>query len=207
MALNQITFKDHSFVPSKILCVGRNYVAHIEELGNETPDNMVVFMKPNSSLSQQLNSFHDEPLHYEAELCFLVKEGEFAAVAIGLDLTKRTTQSALKKKGLPWERSKAFDGSAILSEFVEFDGHSQDQDLSLELWINDKLVQQGNVGLMLYPPHIIKEQLAQFVTLEEGDVVMTGTPKGVGIVGKGDSFVGKVMQGGHCLVEHCWVAQ
>ncbi|MFA0697572.1 fumarylacetoacetate hydrolase family protein, partial [Vibrio sp. 10N.222.49.C9] len=108
MPLKQVTLENQSFTPSKILCVGRNYAAHIEELGNEIPEDMVVFMKPNSSLSQQLNSFHDEPLHYEAELCFLVKDGEFSGVAIGLDLTKRETQSALKAKGLPWERAKAF---------------------------------------------------------------------------------------------------
>ncbi|MEZ9835297.1 fumarylacetoacetate hydrolase family protein [Vibrio breoganii] len=205
MPLNQVTLNEQSFEPSKILCVGRNYVAHIEELGNETPEGMVVFMKPNSSLSHQLSSFHDEPLHYEAELCFLVKDGQFSGVAIGLDLTKRETQSALKAKGLPWERAKAFDGSAVLSEFVSFDEGFQA--LSLELWINDELIQQGGVELMLYPPEVIKQELGKFTTLQDGDIVMTGTPKGVGVIGKGDRFVGRVLQGEHCLVEKCWVAE
>ncbi|MDN3718062.1 fumarylacetoacetate hydrolase family protein [Vibrio breoganii] len=205
MPLKQVTLENQPFTPSKILCVGRNYAAHIEELGNEIPEDMVVFMKPNASLSQQLNSFHDEPLHYEAELCFLVKDGEFSGVAIGLDLTKRETQSALKAKGLPWERAKAFDGSAVVSEFVSFD--CDFKQLSLQLWINDELIQQGGVELMLYPPQLIKQELSKFTSLEDGDIVMTGTPKGVGVVNKGDRFVGRVLQGDRCLVEQNWLAQ
>ncbi|GAD90207.1 hypothetical protein VHA01S_036_00120 [Vibrio halioticoli NBRC 102217] len=205
MPLNTVRALNQIYTPSKIVCVGRNYVAHIAELGNEIPEDMVVFLKPNSSISTTLHSDKGEALHYEAELSFLVKEGEFKAVALGLDLTKRESQTRLRNKGLPWERAKAFDGSALFSEFVPFDPAGPD--LSLQLWINDTLIQQGGVELMLYPPKVIKEQLAQFMTLEEGDVVMTGTPKGVGVVNKGDGFVGRVLQGEQCLVEHTWVAK
>ncbi|MDW3642689.1 fumarylacetoacetate hydrolase family protein, partial [Vibrio sp. 1291-1] len=99
----------------KVLCVGRNYVEHIHELDNAIPEQMVVFNKPSTSVSTILRSFHQEPLHYEAEICFLIKDGQYAAVGLGLDLTKRGLQSSLKKQGLPWERAKAFDGSAVFS--------------------------------------------------------------------------------------------
>src|SRR6187401_2848464 len=107
-----------SVYPSKILCVGRNYVAHIRELGNDVPDTMVVFNKPNSAITGTLRSrIGDEALHYEGELAFAVKKGKLVAVGFGLDLTRRGLQTALKEKGLPWERAKAFDGAALFSEF------------------------------------------------------------------------------------------
>ncbi len=108
--------------PSKVVCVGRNYAEHVKELNNAMPDQMVVFNKPNTSITTQLNSYHQEPLHYEGEICFSIKNGEIDAVGFGLDLTKRELQSALKAKQLPWERAKAFDGSAVLSKFVSLKG-------------------------------------------------------------------------------------
>ena len=117
--MNTINVNGHTVQPSKILCVGRNYRAHIEELGNEVPDSMVVFNKPNSAISDTLRSDIDnQPLHYESELAFTVKGGNLHSVGFGLDLTKRGLQSALKAKGLPWERAKAFDGAALFSAFV-----------------------------------------------------------------------------------------
>ena len=178
--------------PSKVICIGRNYVEHIKELGNEIPDDMVVFLKPNSAISTELHANHnDDILHYEAELCFLYQGGKFTAVALGLDLTKRDLQSKLKAKGLPWERAKAFNSSAILSDFVHFDENNMSQ-LNLSLIINDKPTQLGGVSLMMYKPDEILSELQTFLTLEDGDIVMTGTPKGVGIVNSFDSFVGQV---------------
>ena len=116
--MNVVNFEEQSISPSKIICIGRNYVDHIAELGNEVPDEMVVFLKPNSAISSKLQSYHQEPLHYEAELCFLYQQGHFTAVAIGLDLTKRNLQAKLKTKGLPWERAKSFNGAAVFSDFV-----------------------------------------------------------------------------------------
>ncbi|MGL5358272.1 MAG: fumarylacetoacetate hydrolase family protein, partial [Shewanella sp.] len=110
---------DNAIYPTKIVCIGRNYVDHIHELGNEIPEDMVVFVKPNSAITTQLHSQHQgEALHYEAELCFLFQGGRFSHVAVGLDLTKRALQNQLKAKGLPWERAKAFDGAALLSPFI-----------------------------------------------------------------------------------------
>jgi 2-keto-4-pentenoate hydratase/2-oxohepta-3-ene-1,7-dioic acid hydratase in catechol pathway len=189
--LNSPTEQTH-VVPSKIVCIGRNYVEHIHELANEMPDELVVFFKPNSAISNHLSAKHlGESLHYEAELCFMFHKGRFGAVALGLDLTKRQTQGVLKSKGLPWERAKAFDGSAIFSDFIPIERETIEQ-LNLSLTINTQLTQQGGVSLMMVKPDEILHELQKFITLEDGDIVMTGTPKGVGMINEGDIFSGSV---------------
>ena len=178
--------------PSKVVCIGRNYVDHIKELANEMPDEMVVFLKPNSAISTDLLAKHnDDALHYEAELSFLYQGGKFIAVALGLDLTKREVQGKLKAKGLPWERAKAFDSSAIFSDFVSFEQKDMQQ-LNLSLTINKTLKQEGGVKLMMVKPGEILTELQSFLTLEDGDIVMTGTPKGVGVIGSNDDFIGQI---------------
>lgn len=191
--------------PSKIICVGRNYVKHIEELGNEIPDDMVVFLKPNSAISEELHSFHQEQLHYEGELCFLFENGKFSAVGFGLDITKRELQSKLKSKGLPWERAKAFDGSAIFSQFVEIPNLSKN--LTFELDINGKNIQSGSISLMIYKPEEILVELLTFMSLCNGDIVMTGTPMGVGPVNPGQSFAGKVKDNDEVITSAEWLAK
>ncbi len=119
---------------SKIVCVGRNYVEHIEELGNETPESIVLFNKPNSAISDELFYF-SEDTRFEGEICFLIENKKINRVGFGLDLTKANIQSYLKSKGLPWERAKSFDGSAVFSEFVEFNGNLES--LKMELFINE----------------------------------------------------------------------
>lgn len=202
--MKTVNVENKSITPSKIICIGRNYVGHITELGNEIPDEMVVFFKPNSAISAQLQAVHQEPLHYEAELCFMYEQGRFVAVAVGLDLTKRQLQNKLKAKGLPWERAKSFDGAAIFSDFILLD--EVDNNLSLELAIDNTIVQAGGIELMMYKPEIILAQLANFITLEDGDIVMTGTPKGVGEIVKGSQFVAKVKKGNNTLVSATWLA-
>lgn len=191
--------------PSKIICVGRNYVKHIEELGNEIPDDMVVFSKPNSAISEELHSFHQEQLHYEGELCFLFENGKFSAVGFGLDITKRELQSKLKSKGLPWERAKAFDGSAIFSQFVEIPNLSKK--LTFELDINGKNIQSGSISLMIYKPEEILVELLTFMSLCNGDIVMTGTPMGVGPVNPGQIFAGKVKDNDEVITSAEWLAK
>jgi 2-keto-4-pentenoate hydratase/2-oxohepta-3-ene-1,7-dioic acid hydratase in catechol pathway len=112
-------------------------------------------------------------------------------VGLGLDLTKREVQGKLKTKGLPWERAKAFDNSAIFSDFVSIE-QEDIQQLNLSLMINNVLKQQGGVSLMMAKPADILKELQTFMSLEDGDIVMTGTPKGVGIIGKNDTFTGQV---------------
>ena len=204
--MHQIRVNGEPLTPSKIVCVGRNYVDHIRELGNETPAQMVVFNKPNSAISTELLSRVDgETLHYEGEIALVVRGGEFAAVGFGLDLTRRELQASLKEQGLPWERAKAFDGAALFSEFVSVP-HSM-ATRSLRLTVDGALRQAGGVELMMYPPAAILEELRQFTTLEDGDIVMTGTPAGVGAVQAGEQFEGEVLSGSEVLVSASWIAR
>jgi len=204
--MKTVILEHQSIVPSKIICIGRNYVEHIAELGNEIPDEMVVFNKPNSAISTELNSYHLEQLHYEGELCFLVTDGGFSAVAFGLDLTKRNLQSKLKAKGLPWERAKAFNGAAVFSEFVKVNMTEINDQLRLELSIDEKIVQSGSVQLMIYKPTEILAELKSYTELNDGDIVMTGTPKGVGAITKGARFKGRVFISNQELMSMDWVA-
>lgn len=192
--------------PSKIVCIGRNYVAHIRELANEIPDRMVVFNKPNSAITDTLRArVAEEPLHYEGELAFTVENGRLGAVGFGLDLTRRALQSELKRLGLPWERAKAFDGAALFSAFVDLPEALER--LGLRLTVDGALRQAGGVELMLYRPEAIIRELSTFMTLEDGDIIMTGTPAGVGEVRPGQVFEGRVLCGDQCLVSAAWKAQ
>ena len=192
--------------PSKVVCVGRNYVEHIKELNNEIPTSMVLFMKPNTALSSELVTGKQTPLHYEGEISFLIKQKTISAVGFGLDLTNRELQSELKGKGLPWERAKAFDGAAVMSRFVSIE-ESDIPKLSMQLWINDVLVQEGNFDLMIYKPLTVIEEINSFSTLVDNDIVMSGTPKGVDSYVKGDKFVGKIFLSGKEIISQEWVAK
>lgn len=203
--MNTITVDGKVVTPSKIICIGRNYVEHIAELGNEVPDDMVVFTKPNSAISHTLVATQGEPIHYEGEICFMYEKGEFSAVGFGLDLTKRQLQGQLKAKGLPWERAKAFDGAAIFSDFTSI--NNMHENYEIQLTINDELTQKGDVSLMMYSPAIILKELALFMTLEDGDIVMTGTPKGVGVIHARDKFTGSIWLNDEALLLSSWVAQ
>lgn len=204
--MNSVYMDEQKIVPSKVLCVGRNYLDHIQELNNAIPEHMVVFNKPSTSVTSTLSAFHQEQLHYEAEICFVVKDGEFQGVGLGLDLTKRSMQSYLKQKGLPWERAKAFDGSAVFSKFVPVNDVNL-ADLNLELFINCVRVQKGHVEQMIYSPAVILQELKSYTSLLDGDIVMTGTPQGVGEVHRGDVFLGRLKCGEKPLIEIEWLAQ
>ena len=204
--MNSIRIGDESVAPGKIVCIGRNYLEHIRELGNETPAQMVIFCKPNSAISAQLLAEADEPLHYEGEICFLLRDGRLHGVGFGLDLTRRELQSRLKQKGLPWERAKAFDGAACFSDFVELDG-TDIATLSLELEIDGELRQRGGYELMMHKPGDILRGIQEFMSLQDNDIIMSGTPKGVGQVEAGQRFVGRIKSGDRVLVEQAWTAQ
>ncbi|WP_154222971.1 fumarylacetoacetate hydrolase family protein [Marinicella rhabdoformis] len=199
---HKITFDGNLITPSKVVCVGRNYAEHISELGNEIPTEPVIFLKPNSSVSHEIYCHKNGEIHYEAELSFLIIDGRIAGVGFGLDLTKRLIQSKLKSKGLPWERAKAFDHAAVFSEFVKVDGNIAD--LHLELNINGELRQSGGCDMMLNKPESLLKEISTFMTLEDGDIIMTGTPKGVGVVREGDLFFGVVSDKNDVLLECKW---
>ena len=202
--MNSVTFNEQSIQPSKIICIGRNYVEHIQELGNETPDDMVVFLKPNSAISADLHSEGDQ-VHYETELCFLIENNQLIGVGIGFDLTKRELQSKLKSKGLPWERAKAFDRSVVFSQFVELPNGVES--MSFHLKINDQIIQVGDVDLMMYKPSQILSEVSQFMSLSDGDIIMTGTPKGVGLLKQGDHFSADLLHHGQKLLSQAWLVK
>lgn len=202
--MHEVIVGNRVVTPSKIVCVGRNYYAHIDELENEVPDQMVLFSKPNSSISNQLLSHQGEQLHYEGELCFLFENGRFSAVGFGLDVTKRKLQSTLKEKGLPWERAKAFDGSAVFSKFIEI--FEATTEMTFELKKNGDIVQIGHMELMIHKPQEILSEILTFMSLDDGDIVMTGTPKGVGTIDKGDVFSTIVKTNEQIIIEETWVA-
>ena len=189
----------------KIVCVGRNYAAHIEELENERPDHPVLFIKPDTSILQKKQPFFiphfTDDVHYEVELMVKIDrigkhiEPEFAPkyyskIGLGIDFTARMLQKELKAKGLPWEKAKAFDGSALVGEwFSKEDFHHLDS-VSFRLDKNGQTVQSGNSSQMLWKINELIAYCSQFFTLKIGDIIFTGTPAGVGSVAEGDLLEG-----------------
>jgi 2-keto-4-pentenoate hydratase/2-oxohepta-3-ene-1,7-dioic acid hydratase in catechol pathway len=205
--MNNVMWNDRAITPSKVVCVGRNYAKHVAELNNTLTGDMVIFMKSNASIGSTLYSVHrEEPLHYEGEICFLVEGGQCVAVGFGLDLTKRQLQSALKSKQLPWERAKSFTGAAVLGDFVTLDTNIDNSALSVELLINGERVQKGSVADMLFKPSTILKDIKECIDLEDGDILMTGTPEGVGQITAGATYTGRILVGERVLVESTWLA-
>lgn len=199
--MKTVKFANKEASPSKIVCIGRNYVEHIYELGNEIPESMVVFNKPNSALSKELYYF-SEDTRFEGEICFLIENSVIAGVGFGLDLTKANIQNKIKEKGLPWERAKGFDHSAVLGHFVEFSGDVKQ--LRFELYINEELRQEAGYDLMIYKPDVILKEIESFMSLEDGDIIMSGTPKGVANYKVGDLFKALIYYKEEVLVESFW---
>ncbi len=195
---------NRELIPSKVVCVGRNYTRHIEELGNERPEKMVIFNKPNSSLSDTLRYFGPDT-RFECELCLLMENSSVAALGLGLDLTHAGIQNDLKSKGLPWERAKAFDGSAVMSEFIAIDNLSEN--ILFELRLNGTVAQRGESSGMIYDITQIIEEIESFMTLEDGDIVMTGTPEGVGNYRRSDRFDATLTIDGRSVLECSWIAR
>jgi 2-keto-4-pentenoate hydratase/2-oxohepta-3-ene-1,7-dioic acid hydratase in catechol pathway len=189
----------------KIICIGRNYVDHIEELQNEKPTEPVIFLKPDSSILRKNRPFYipsfSNDLHYEVELVLKIdKVGKniskkfasryFSSVGLGIDFTARDLQAKLKAKGLPWEKAKAFDNSAVIStEFLPLTELDADA-ITFSLTKNGELKQKGNSNLMLFPFDELIEQVSQYFTLKTGDLIYTGTPAGVGAVSINDHLEG-----------------
>ncbi|MDW3194359.1 MAG: fumarylacetoacetate hydrolase family protein [Cytophagales bacterium] len=188
----------------KIICIGRNYTEHIEELGNEKPDEPVIFMKPDSALLRNNDAFYlpdfSNDIHHEVEVVVRINrvgksiEQKFAGkyydeIGLGIDFTARDLQSKLKSKGLPWERAKGFNMSAPISPFISKEGIDL-TNLDFHLDINGETVQKGNTSFMLFPIDEIIAYVSQYFTLKKGDLIYTGTPKGVGPVKLGDRLKG-----------------
>jgi 2-keto-4-pentenoate hydratase/2-oxohepta-3-ene-1,7-dioic acid hydratase in catechol pathway len=200
-----ISVNKQDVYPSKIVCVGRNYAKHIAELGNETPSEPVIFIKPSSAISHALYTHPVDDIHFETELVFLIANQSIQGVGIGLDLTKRDIQNRLKEKGLPWERAKAFDASVVFTDFVDMP--SDDAKLELRLFIDGTLQQAGSTDDMLYKPNALLKSITEFMTLFDGDLLMTGTPSGVGLVKNGQTFCVQLIVDDGVLLERSWQAE
>jgi 2-keto-4-pentenoate hydratase/2-oxohepta-3-ene-1,7-dioic acid hydratase in catechol pathway len=188
-----------------IFCIGRNYVAHAHELGNEVPTSPVIFMKPSTAVLAEGKNFtipsFTNDLHYEGELVLRVsKEGKNLkapnvldycdAITVGIDFTARDLQNKLKEKGLPWEKAKAFDDAAILGKWTPLTSAMVENPIHFSLHKNGAMVQDGDSSLMIFPLATILESLTEYFTIYPGDLIYTGTPVGVGPTNKGDVFEG-----------------
>src|ERR1700712_5525323 len=189
----------------KIICIGRNYVAHAKELGNLVPEEPVIFMKPKSALLTPGMNFYYPPftneLHYECELVIKIcKNGKFIdaskawqyynEITVGIDFTARDLQTELKKKRLPWEKSKKFDQSAVIGEWITTEDLQDNEDINFELNLNGTKVQTGQSANMIFSIDRILEDASQYFTLNIGDLIFTGTPAGVGECSTGDRLEG-----------------
>ncbi len=190
----------------KIICIGRNYAKHIEELANEKPENPVVFLKPDSAILPKnmpffIPDFSDD-IHYEVEVLVKInKVGKhidakfapkyYSEIGLGIDFTARDVQAQCKEKGLPWEKAKAFDGSAVVGKFYPKEQFELDN-LQFQLLKNDVVVQDGNTNAMLWKINELIAYVSQFFTLKKGDLIFTGTPSGVGPVAENDILVGRI---------------
>jgi 2-keto-4-pentenoate hydratase/2-oxohepta-3-ene-1,7-dioic acid hydratase in catechol pathway len=187
----------------KIICIGRNYVDHIHELQNAIPEDPVIFQKPDTALLKEGAAFYlpdfSQDVHHEVEIVVKIsKMGKnidqnfahkyYDQVGIGIDFTARDLQSKLKTKGLPWELAKAFDGSAPISDFVPKTEFVDMQNINFHLEVNGETRQEGNTSLMLFQIDYIISFISRFFTLKTGDLIFTGTPKGVGLVKAGDKL-------------------
>ncbi|MBY8962492.1 fumarylacetoacetate hydrolase family protein [Flavobacterium sp. D11R37] len=189
----------------KIICIGRNYADHISELQNERPDAPVIFMKPDTAVVQKQFPFvipeFSNDVHHEVEVLVKVKkvgkyiDAKFAhkyydEIGLGIDFTARDLQSELKAKGLPWEKAKAFDGSAVIGDFVDKSEFTSLDNINFELTSNGTVVQQGNTAQMLWKIDELIAYISQYFTLRTGDIIFTGTPKGVAKVNTDDVLEG-----------------
>ena len=189
----------------KIICIGRNYTEHIEELDNERPDNPVVFLKPDTAILLKKNPFiipeFTNDVHHEVEVLVKINrigkhiDKQFAPkyyqeIGLGIDFTARDVQAKMKQKGLPWEKAKAFDGSAVIGNWVDKSTLGDLDNLEFRLEKNGNAVQLGNTRLMLWKIDALIEYVSKYFTLKIGDIIFTGTPAGVGPVAPNDRLVG-----------------
>ncbi len=187
----------------KIICIGRNYVAHAQELKNEVPTEPVFFLKPDTAILPPGRAFYipefSQEIHHEAELVLKIcKEGkniapEFAAryydqITVGLDFTARDIQQRQKEKGLPWEPAKAFDHSSPIGRFIPLSEVKDSSTIAFSMTKNGKTVQSGTIREMIFSFDAIISYVSRFITLRKGDLIFTGTPKGVGPVAAGDQL-------------------
>lgn len=191
----------------KLICVGRNYTAHIEELDNERPKDPILFLKPDTSILLKKNPFFipefSNDVHYEVEVLVKIKkigkhiQQKFAhkyydEIGLGIDFTARDLQKELKARGLPWEKAKGFDGAAVIGNFLPKTSFTNVDDINFSLEKNGEVVQNGNTSHMLWKIDALVEYISKYFTLKIGDIIFTGTPSGVGKVDANDVLTGYI---------------
>ena len=189
----------------KIICIGRNYTNHIAELKNERPTEPVIFMKPDSAVLLNQHPFvipeFSQEVHHEIEIIVKINkvgkyiDAKFAhkyydEISVGIDFTARDLQDKLKAKGLPWEKAKAFDGSAVIGEFLPKKQFKSLENITFELTNNNESVQKSNSSFMLWKIDELIAYVSQYFTLKIGDIIFTGTPEGVAAVKPNDVLEG-----------------
>jgi 2-keto-4-pentenoate hydratase/2-oxohepta-3-ene-1,7-dioic acid hydratase in catechol pathway len=189
----------------KLICIGRNYSAHIKELENEKPTDPVIFLKPDTAILLKKQPFFipdfSDDVHYEVEVLVKINRvGKYISkkfahkyynqIGLGIDFTARDLQSQLRVKGLPWEKAKAFDGAAVVGDWMPVDQVENVNTINFSLQKNDKIVQEGNTSLMLWKIDELIEYISKYFTLKIGDIIFTGTPAGVGKVITNDKLKG-----------------
>lgn len=191
----------------KLICIGRNYTDHIKELENEKPTDPVVFLKPDTAILLKKQPFFipdfSNDVHHEVEVLVKInKVGKYIdkkfahkyydEIGLGIDFTARDLQTKLKEKGLPWEKAKAFDGAAVIGNWIAKEHIKDVNNLSFSLEKNGNLVQEGNTSFMLWKIDELIEYVSKYFTLKIGDIIFTGTPSGVGKVVANDKLVGYI---------------
>jgi 2-keto-4-pentenoate hydratase/2-oxohepta-3-ene-1,7-dioic acid hydratase in catechol pathway len=191
----------------KLICIGRNYTKHIEELQNQKPTDPVVFLKPDTAILLKNQPFFipdfSDDVHHEVEILVKINkvgkhiDKKFAhkyydEIGLGIDFTARDLQSQLKAKGLPWEKAKAFDGAAVVGKWLPKTKFENVDDIQFKLLKNEELVQDGNTNLMLWKIDELIEYVSKYFTLKIGDIIFTGTPAGVGKVVANDKLKGYI---------------
>jgi 2-keto-4-pentenoate hydratase/2-oxohepta-3-ene-1,7-dioic acid hydratase in catechol pathway len=189
----------------KLICIGRNYTEHIKELENEKPTDPVIFLKPDTAILVKKQPFFipdfSNDVHHEVEILIKInKVGKYIdkkfahkyydEIGLGIDFTARDLQSKLKEKGLPWEKAKAFDGAAVIGNWIHVSDIKDVNNINFSLQKNDNIVQKGNTSHMLWKIDEIIEYISKYFTLKIGDIIFTGTPAGVGKVIANDKLIG-----------------
>jgi acylpyruvate hydrolase len=198
-------YSEEEYEVGTVFCVGRNYVEHAHELGNEVPTDPLIFDKPINALRHGSYNVIEYPpgtndLHFEGELVLLIRnEGRniqafgpadvIAGYAIGVDLTMRDVQEDAKKRGLPWTLAKGFDGAAQVSHFIPYESAPPFEELAFSLWVNDELRQRASTNQMIFSPEMLLPYISRYFSVRPGDMLFTGTPKGTGPLQIGDKIV------------------
>ncbi len=216
MKVVKIKNRDKSYTIGKIICLGRNYVEHIIELGNTQSENPVIFLRPPSNVVYSGDKIvypgYSNDMHHETELLLLIgktiknagyKEAEEAIIGygVGLDMTLRDIQNHVKSKGHPWEISKCFDTSAVVSEFIAKEDYTVTLEEKIILTVNGEIRQNDPLNKMILKPVEAVMFISKYMTIEEGDIVFTGTPAGVSKVEKGDKLKAEITNIGSLEVE------